>query len=164
MDQTAGEGLGHDERVQGDANAVVGVSERALRADGLEAQDEERGRQQNRHDLQPDVHAQGHARVPVVESRDQNGAGHDGQESDGGEDAVAHDEGAVARHVAEAVAHACRPVSTFLGLVLSLVAARSDTIPLYCMVSKLRPWRFGSRNVLRCESHVPSPTYILSDE
>jgi hypothetical protein len=30
------------------------------------------------------------------------------------------------------------------------------------MVSKFKPCRFGSRNVLRCESHVPSPTYMES--
>jgi len=32
------------------------------------------------------------------------------------------------------------------------------------MVSKLRPWRFGSRKVFRWESHVPSPTYMLLEE
>jgi hypothetical protein len=31
------------------------------------------------------------------------------------------------------------------------------------MVSKFKPCRFGSRNVLRCESHVPSPTYMESE-
>lgn len=37
-------------------------------------------------------------------------------------------------------------------------------IPLYLIVSKFNPIRLGRRNVLRDESHVPSPTYIVSDE
>jgi hypothetical protein len=36
--------------------------------------------------------------------------------------------------------------------------------PLYLIVSKLRPIRFGRRKVLRSVSHVPSPTYIVLEE
>ena len=37
------------------------------------------------------------------------------------------------------------------------------SLPLYRMVSKLRPCKFGSRNVFFEKSHVPSPTTILSE-
>ena len=37
------------------------------------------------------------------------------------------------------------------------------TLPLYCIVLKLRPCKLGNRNVFRCESHVPSPTYIVGE-
>ena len=35
--------------------------------------------------------------------------------------------------------------------------------PLYCMVSKLRPTRFGRRKLFLVKSHVPSPTSIVSE-
>ena len=33
--------------------------------------------------------------------------------------------------------------------------------PLYCIVAKFKPCRFGSRNVFRDESQVPSPTLMV---
>ena len=33
--------------------------------------------------------------------------------------------------------------------------------PLYLIVSKFKPTRFGSRKSLRLASHVPSPTYMV---
>ena len=35
--------------------------------------------------------------------------------------------------------------------------------PLYCVVARLNPTRFGSRNVLREVSQVPSPTWRVSE-
>src|SRR4051812_4128343 len=37
-------------------------------------------------------------------------------------------------------------------------------IPLYRIVSKLRPWRLGSRNEFFSKSQVPSPTVKVLDE
>lgn len=37
-------------------------------------------------------------------------------------------------------------------------------VPLYRIVSKFKPTRFGSRKSFRWESHVPSPTYIVLEE
>jgi hypothetical protein len=36
-----------------------------------------------------------------------------------------------------------------------------DNKPLYLIVSKFKPTRFGSRKSLRVASHVPSPTYMV---
>ena len=38
---------------------------------------------------------------------------------------------------------------------------REDNKPLYLIVSKFKPTRFGSRKSLRVASHVPSPTYMV---
>ncbi len=37
-------------------------------------------------------------------------------------------------------------------------------IPLYLIVSKFNPTRFGSRKSFRVASHVPSPTFMVLDE
>lgn len=37
-------------------------------------------------------------------------------------------------------------------------------LPLYRIVSKLTPTKFGSRKVFLVKSHVPSPTTIVSEE
>jgi hypothetical protein len=37
-------------------------------------------------------------------------------------------------------------------------------MPLYCIVAKLRPWRFGKRKEFRSVSQVPSPTNMVSLE
>ena len=41
---------------------------------------------------------------------------------------------------------------------------RACAIPLYRIVAKLNPTRFGSKNVFFVESHVPSPTVIRFEE
>lgn len=41
---------------------------------------------------------------------------------------------------------------------------RGACSPLYCMVSKGKPMRFGSKKSFLVKSHVPSPTTKLSDE
>ena len=38
---------------------------------------------------------------------------------------------------------------------------REGVKPLYLIVSKFKPTRFGSRKSLRVASHVPSPTYMV---
>jgi hypothetical protein len=36
-------------------------------------------------------------------------------------------------------------------------------LPLYCVVSKLRPTKLGNKKVFFVKSHVPSPTVIVSE-
>ena len=40
----------------------------------------------------------------------------------------------------------------------------AGVIPLYRIVAKFNPTRFGSRKVFLVESHVPSPTVIVFEE
>lgn len=44
------------------------------------------------------------------------------------------------------------------------VQSHVPDIPLYRIVSKLRPWRLGSRNEFFSKSQVPSPTVKVLDE
>lgn len=37
-------------------------------------------------------------------------------------------------------------------------------VPLYCMVAKFRPTRFGNKKSFLSESQVPSPTYMVLEE
>ena len=39
-----------------------------------------------------------------------------------------------------------------------------EDIPLYCIVSKFSPTRFGSKNEFFVKSHVPSPTVMVLEE
>ena len=43
------------------------------------------------------------------------------------------------------------------------MALECGAIPLYRMVSKFSPTKFGSKNVLVELSHVPSPTVMVSE-
>jgi len=45
--------------------------------------------------------------------------------------------------------------------VLERGGKRWGSGPLYLIVSKFKPTRFGSRKSLRLASHVPSPTYMV---
>lgn len=54
------------------------------------------------------------------------------------------------------------PVRCQIGIHVGPVSA--DVIPLYRIVAKFNPTRFGSRNVFLVESHVPSPTVIEFEE
>lgn len=54
------------------------------------------------------------------------------------------------------------PVKCQIPIHVGLECARG--IPLYRIVAKFNPTRFGSRNVFFVVSHVPSPTVIEFEE
>ena len=78
-----------------------------------------------------------------------------------GDDPMGKDETVILWDVAETVAHAFHAVDR---LAIGTSIKSITNLPLYRMVSKFSPTRFGSKNVFRCESQVPSPTYMLLDE
>ncbi len=71
---------------------------------------------------------------------------------------MAGHEGVILSECCKSISHAC----TTLGEPMrSDGDLRGDDLPLYCIVSKLRPTRFGSRKVFLVKSHVPSPTVMV---
>jgi hypothetical protein len=85
---------------------MMRVRQSSFRSHRKPAQHQHHRRQQHRQDLQINVQLKTEARIPLSKLRYQDSSGHDSEESDGGDDAVAADERVVLRQVAEAVAHA----------------------------------------------------------
>ncbi|KAI6853347.1 hypothetical protein KC350_g27 [Hortaea werneckii] len=98
--------LCQDEDIHRDADAVVRVRQAPLGANGEVSQHEDDGQEEDGEDLEVDVDFDRGPGVPPVELRHEDGGGHDGEEDDGGQHAVAQDQLVVAWQVGEAVAHA----------------------------------------------------------
>jgi hypothetical protein len=106
VNKTSPNRLYQDERIKCNADAVMWVGQRARQSNGLKAEYKNCCRQQHGHDLQPDVEAQSHARVAVVETSEKDSSRYDGKEGYGSQNAVSYNEAAVPDHVAKAVSHA----------------------------------------------------------
>jgi len=106
MDDRPSQHLYNNKRIQSYANAMMWVCQRPLKADSLKPEHDERGRKQQCHDLEPDVHTQGESGVSVVEPSHEDGSWYDEEEGDGCENSVGGNERLVASHVAKAIAHA----------------------------------------------------------
>lgn len=98
------------------------------------------------------------SRVSAVEPYYQNSSRNDSEECDCRNDSVSSDKIVVLGLLCKTVSHACQLSDSHVGL--ECVCG----IPLYRIVAKLSPTRFGNRNVFFVVSHVPSPTAIEFEE
>lgn len=110
MNQTASNCLYHNEGIKRNANAVMRICQRSPASHSLEPQYEYTRGQQYCHYLEPDMDAQRHPRVPMVEACHKNGSRDHEEKGDGCYYAVAFDNALVPGHIAKAVAHSCSTV------------------------------------------------------
>ena len=105
------------------------------------------------------MESQSPSRVSSVEPYYQNGGRDDSKECDCCNYSVSSNEITILGLFRETVSHACPALVRFrVGPVCACA------IPLYRIVAKFNPTRFGNRNVFLVESHVPSPTVIEFEE
>ena len=97
-------------------------------------------------------------RSSAIEASYHDGSRYNEEEDDGCEHTMSRDYAVVLCYSREAITHA------YEVLAASRSGLSLDCLPLYCIVSKLRATRLGSRNVFLEKSHVPSPTTRVSDE
>ena len=114
--------------------------------------------QKDSNDLEPYMYSERQSRVSSVESCGNNGRRDDEEKCNRSYQSMRPNNAAISRQLSEPVAHTCRKRSE-----RDRTALECGALPLYRIVSKLRPTKFGSRNVFLEVSHVPSPTIIVSE-
>lgn len=142
---------------------MMGICERSFGANSEPSKYKSDGGECYGHYLEVDVSSKSPTRISTIKSCSENCCWNYKEKCDGCYYAMAFNQGVVLWKVSKSIAHSYGFQMSVAPLPFNDISAK-EVLPLYCIVSKFNPTKFGNRNVFLDASQVPSPTYIVFEE